>query len=181
MNTIRLANGSTIALGPGDITTSPADAVVNAANAYLAVGGGVSGAIHAAAGPELKAECDRIALEHGPLQPGEAIATLGYRLRARHVIHVLGPVWYGGGSDEAATLETAYRNALRTANDLGLHSIALPSISTGIFGYPASEAAPVALHAIADTLSAGGSVHDVSFVLFDQDTLAAFTSAAETF
>lgn len=176
MNTIQLSNGATIALAKGDITTFSADAVVNAANAYLAAGGGVSGAIHAAAGPELKEECDAIALDRGPLNVSDTVTTRGYRLPARFVIHVLGPVWYGA-QGEAEALERAYANVVSAADLLALSSIALPSVSTGIFGYPVEQAAPIAVSAVAQGLSASQHVRSATFVLFDDATYDAFASA----
>lgn len=176
MNTIQLSNGATIALAQGDITTFSADAVVNAANAYLAGGGGVSGAIHAAAGPELKHECDAIALERGPLNVSETATTRGYRLPARFVIHVLGPVWYGA-EGEAEALERAYLNVIAAADELALSSVALPSVSTGIFGYPVEEAAPIAVRSVAKGLASAGHVRSATFVLFDDSTYETFARA----
>lgn len=123
-----------------DITGLDLDAIVNAANSSLLGGGGVDGAIHLAAGPELLEACQRL----GGARTGEAKMTGGYRLRARHVIHAVGPVWQGGGEEEPELLASCYRNALALANDSRLHSIGFPCISTGIYGYPVEEAAVVA-------------------------------------
>jgi O-acetyl-ADP-ribose deacetylase (regulator of RNase III) len=123
-----------------DITTLDLDAIVNAANSSLAGGGGVDGAIHRAAGPGLAAEAIRLA----PCPTGEARITRGHRLRARYVIHTVGPVWRGGQAGEAELLASSYRNSLLLAQDAGLSSIAFPGISTGIYGYPAEQAAWVA-------------------------------------
>jgi len=125
----------------GDITLLEVDAIVNAANTTLLGGSGVDGAIHRRAGPELLEECRKL----GGARTGEAKMTRGYRLAARHVIHCVGPVWYGGNRGEAEALASCYRNALALARQHGLASIAFPAISTGAYGYPIGEATPIAL------------------------------------
>ena len=159
----------------GDITEETTDAIVNAANSALLGGGGVDGAIHRAAGPELLAECRGL----GGCPPGEAKATRGYRLPAKHVIHTVGPVWQGGGREEAGTLAACHRNALAVAAELGCRSVAFPAISTGIFGYPIEAAASVAIAATRDALAHLEGVELVRFVLFDAETERAYAAAIE--
>jgi len=147
----------------GDITKLDADAIVNAANSSLLGGGGVDGAIHRAAGPELVAECRML---HG-CKPGRAKATRGYRLPARYVIHTVGPVWNGGTKDEAETLASCYRESLEVAEELGVRSIAFPAISTGIYGYPRDQAAAIAVR---ETMAAADRFDRILLVAFDQET-----------
>lgn len=153
-----------------NITTLPLDAIVNAANSSLLGGGGVDGAIHRAAGPELVAECRLL----GGCRTGEAKITRGYRLPAGHVIHTVGPVWRGGSHGEAALLADCYRNSLGLAARHALHSIAFPCISTGIYGYPAADAARVAVDTVRATLSASAGPMDVTFCCFSADDLALY-------
>jgi O-acetyl-ADP-ribose deacetylase (regulator of RNase III) len=151
----------------GDITSQQdVDAVVNAANARLAPGGGVAGAIHRAAGPELAEE----AVPLGPIEPGEAVMTAAHGLPNRYVIHTLGPV-YGQDRPEAELLARCYRNSLSLAEDNGIESIAFPAISTGIFGYPAEEAAEVALQTVQEEAEGLERVRLVRFVLFGEKDL----------
>jgi O-acetyl-ADP-ribose deacetylase len=147
----------------GDITAESVDAIVNAANSSLLGGGGVDGAIHRAAGPELLEACR--ALNGCPT--GEAKATPGFRLPARWVIHTVGPVWRGGSSGEADLLASCYRRSLEVAGELGARSVAFPAISTGIYGYPAEEAATIAVDTIRSTPT---SVAEVKLVAFDDRT-----------
>lgn len=149
-----------------DVTTLDVDAVVTAANDRLAGGGGVDGAVHRAAGPELLAACRRL----GGCPTGEARITPGFRLKARHVIHAVGPVWRGGGQGEAALLAGAYRSSLVRLREVGGTSIAFPAISTGIYGYPVVEATRIAV----STCREHGAGLDVVFACFDPATLALY-------
>jgi len=173
-------SGRTVELVLGDITRQAVDAVVNAANPSLLGGGGVDGAIHSAGGPAILEECRAIRAERGECPVGEAVVTGAGRLPARHVIHVVGPVWQGGGYREAELLASCYRNALHLAAEMGLRSVAFPSISTGIYGYPVGEAATVALSTVASflTLEAVAPRH-VRFVLYDPVTYAAYAGALD--
>ena len=154
-----------------DITTLPADAIVNAANTSLAPGGGVCGAIHRAAGPDLAKACARL----GGCPTGEARLTPGFNLPARFVIHAVGPVWRGGASGEPDLLARAYRNALALAIAHELRSIAFPAISTGIYGYPLDAATRIAVRTVREAASSrSGSPQEVVFACFDNDTLSAY-------
>jgi O-acetyl-ADP-ribose deacetylase (regulator of RNase III) len=145
-----------------DITTLEVDAIVNAANRTLLGGGGVDGAIHRAAGPELLAECRTL----GGCNTGEAKITEGYKLPARHVIHAVGPVWKGGGADEDRLLGSCYSNALALAKANGARSVAFPAISTGVYGFPADRAARIAVKAVADRLEGDDHFTKVVFCCF---------------
>lgn len=149
----------------GDITVLDVDAIVNAANNELRRGGGVCGAIHRAAGPELEAAC----LTLGGCATGDAKITRGYRLKARHVIHAVGPVWQGGDSGEDALLASCYRRSIELAAAHGLRSVAFPAISTGIYGFPPQRAAPVAVRAAAEALARAPDV-EVVFCCFGRDS-----------
>ncbi len=145
-----------------DITTLDADAIVNAANEGLRPGGGVCGAIHRAAGPELEAACRPLA----PCPPGGSRITPGFALKARWVVHAVGPVWRGGGSGEDETLARCYLSAIEQASAKGARTIAFPAISTGVYGFPPERAAPVAVRAVAEALARHGDVEEVVFCCF---------------
>ena len=153
-----------------DITTLALDAIVNAANSELAAGGGVCGAIHRAAGPELARACAALA----PCPAGSARITPGFRLPARFVIHAVGPVWRGGTFGEPALLASAYRTSIHLARDNGLRSIAFPAIGTGIFGYPLDAATKIAVAAVREALAEPGPVDEVVFACFSEEALAAY-------
>lgn len=148
-----------------DITKLSVDAIVNAANSTLLGGGGVDGAIHRAAGPELLAECRTLNGCH----TGQAKITSGYRLPARYVIHTVGPVWHGGGSNEAELLSDAYRNSLELAAAHGIRSIAFPAISTGVYGYPKEAAAHIAIDTIREFLKGHGDMEVILTAFSDDD------------
>ena len=157
-------NESTLELVEGDITAQDTVAIVNAANNSLLGGGGVDGAIHRVAGPQLLEECRT--LDGCPT--GEARITQGYRLQAKHVIHTVGPVYRGGRQGEPALLASAYRSSLELASQHGIRSVAFPSISTGAYGYPTDKAARLALRVVIDYLSQHPEIELVRFVLFGQ-------------
>jgi O-acetyl-ADP-ribose deacetylase (regulator of RNase III) len=153
----------------GDITTLEVDAIVNAANSGLMGGGGVDGAIHRAAGPALHEACLAIVRRQGGCPPGEAVITTGGRLKARFVIHTVGPVWRGGGEGEAATLRRCYANSLRRAEEEGLASLAFPNISTGVYGYPKREAAALVLDWARSLEERPSTVAELIFACFDEE------------
>lgn len=168
-----MAPPTRIRLESGDITRLAVDAIVNAANATLLGGGGVDGAIHRAAGPELLAECRIL----GGCPPGEARLTRGYRLPAAHVIHTVGPVWRGGGMGERETLGACYRACLAIARAQRFATVAFPAISTGIYGFPREPAAVIAVTTVAAHLATEETPETVIFVCFDPATRAAYEAA----
>ena len=159
----------------GDITTLEVDAIVNAANTTLLGGGGVDGAIHRAAGPELLAECRRL----GGCEPGQAKITSAYRLPARFVIHTVGPVWRGGKYDEANTLANCYRNSLQLAVENEIRTIGFPAISCGAYGYPIQEAARVAFRTTREFLVMTDEIQKVIFVVWHEDVYGAYHEVFE--
>jgi O-acetyl-ADP-ribose deacetylase len=153
----------------GDITALEVDAIVNAANSELSGGGGVDGAIHHAAGPKLLDECKVIRERQGGCPPGEAVITSGADLKAKFVIHAVGPIWYGGKEDEAQLLANAYRNTLILAASNSVQTIAFPNISTGIFKFPKKPAAEIAIKAVKEFLNNDSTIHRVIFCCFDEE------------
>lgn len=167
------ASGGGLHLIQGDITKLAVDAIVNAANSSLLGGGGVDGAIHAAGGPAILAECRRL----GGCPTGEARVTTAGKLPARYVIHTVGPIWRGGYAGEVDLLASAYRNSLAIAKELQVASVAFPSISTGVYGYPIEQAAPIALATTLEALQEPGSLRDITFVLFSASDLRVYEAA----
>lgn len=165
-----------IKLLKADITTLDIDAIVNAANTSLLGGGGVDGAIHRAAGPELLAECRTLR----GCPTGQAKITRGYNLPAKYVIHTVGPVWQGGGRGEAALLSSCYQASLKVAIEHGVKTIAFPAISCGIYGYPVEQACEIAVRETAGLLSREASIEKVIFVCFGNDVYQAYLKALNT-
>ena len=170
-------NGATLALVRGDITRERVDAIVNAANERLMGGGGVDGAIHRAGGPAIAAECSEIRARQGGCPTGQAVITSGGRLPARHVIHTVGPVWRGGSAGEPELLASCYRESLGLAAGRGIRTVAFPSISTGVYGYPLAQAAAVALDTVKRFLETRDGIDEVRFVLFNDDAFHSFSEA----
>ncbi len=168
-------NRSQLELAEGDITWQETDAIVNAANSSLLGGGGVDGAIHRAAGPDLLAECRTL----GGCPPGEARLTWGYRLKAKYVIHGVGPI-YSGTARDAKLLAGVHRNALQLASAHGIASVAFPAISTGVYGYPMEEAAPIALRTALDYLRSPPGIKLVRFVLYGARAYQVYAAALKT-
>jgi O-acetyl-ADP-ribose deacetylase (regulator of RNase III) len=165
-----IINRTRLSLIQGDITKQATDAIVNAANSSLMGGGGVDGAIHRAGGPDILEECKKIVARQGRLPTGKAVITTGGNLKAKHVIHTVGPVWHGGDRGEADLLASAYTESLSLAVTSGLKTISFPSISTGAYGYPVDSAARVALQTMIEFLEKETSLEDVVLVLFDHRT-----------
>lgn len=166
---------SRIEVVQGDITTMEVDAIVNAANETLLGGGGVDGAIHRAAGPRLLEECRQI----GGCPTGQARITRGYDLRAKYVIHTVGPIWQGGERNEPELLASCYRSSLALASENGIRSIAFPAISCGVYGYPLNAAARIALAEVTAYLEDHEMPGQVRLVCFDDRTLSAYSQATE--
>ncbi len=174
-----IINKTRIVLLSGDITEQETEAIVNAANPGLMGGGGVDGAIHGKGGPEILRECKIIRQTTWPggLPTGEAVATTGGRLKAKKVIHTVGPVWGGGDKGEDELLSNAYRNSLALAVKMGLKTISFPSISTGAYGYPVEKASRIALRAVMDFLEDNEGIREVRFVLHSSHDLRTYEKA----
>ena len=170
-------NQTSLALVRGDITRERVDAIANAANERLMGGGGVDGAIHRAGGPAIMAECSAIRAKQGGCPTGRAVITTGGNLPAKYVIHTVGPIWRGGTAGEPELLASCYRESLRLAVEHGIKTIAFPSISTGVYGYPIAQAAVIALNAVKQFLEEHDDLDDVRFVLFDDVTYDAYKNA----
>ena len=173
-----IINQTKLSIVQGDITKQETDAIVNAANPSLMGGGGVDGAIHRAGGPAILEACKRIVARQGRLPTGKAVITTGGNLKAKHVIHTVGPIWRGGDSGEPQLLASAYRECLKLATGKNLSSISFPSISTGAYGYPVDKAAKVALQAVVSFVEEQPtSLKEVVIVLFDSRTYQSYCSA----
>ena len=179
MSLSKTIRGKTVHLEQGDITLVEADAIVNAANAELAGGGGVDGAIHRAAGSGVMKELDGIRARIRRCEPGKAVATGAGRLKARYIFHAVGPIWRGGTHGEPEQLGSCYRECLRMAAERDLRSVAFPAISTGVYRYPLDEAAAIALGEITGFFAQASSVEDVRIVLFGSDAFRAFQNALD--
>lgn len=165
-----------LAVELGDITTLKVDAIVNAANPRLAGGGGVDGAIHQAAGPELPKACSNIIKKYGYLHTGKAVTTPGFKLQASYIIHTVGPIWHGGNDGEAELLTACYTNCIKEAEIHNCSSIAFPAVSCGVYGFPTKLAAPLALKAIAANL---GHVENCLMVIHDHNELEIWVACAK--
>jgi O-acetyl-ADP-ribose deacetylase (regulator of RNase III) len=175
----RKVNQSRIVLVEGDITKEKVDAIVNAANPSLMGGGGVDGAIHKAGGPAILEECKKIRERQGKLPTGQAVATTAGRLNAKYVIHTVGPVWQGGSSNEAQLLRSAYKESLKVAVEKGCRSVAFPSISTGVYGYPMELAAKEALSEVMNFLEGETKIEEIRFVLFGEEAYSTYAKVLE--
>ncbi|GAB4362355.1 MAG: O-acetyl-ADP-ribose deacetylase [Kiloniellaceae bacterium] len=164
-----------IEIVPGDITQLDVDAIVNAANAQLRPGGGVCGAIHRAAGKNLREACAKI----GGCKTGQSVHTDGYDLKAKYVIHTVGPVWHGGRHNEEALLASCYRTALKIARQIGARSLAFPAISTGVYGFPLERATEIAVATVRDFLQQDASIEKVVFAVFGPEAEAAYREALD--
>ncbi|MGB9713782.1 MAG: O-acetyl-ADP-ribose deacetylase [Candidatus Bathyarchaeales archaeon] len=175
------AGKAKVVLVQGDITEQETDAIVNAANSTLMGGGGVDGAIHRKGGPKILEECKKIRATEYPegLPTGKAVITSGGNLKAKHVIHTVGPVWRGGRSGEPELLADAYRNSLKLAVSKGLKTIAFPSISTGAYGYPIEKASQIAISTVKEFLERENQLEKVVFVLFSSRDLEIYKDVAK--
>jgi O-acetyl-ADP-ribose deacetylase (regulator of RNase III) len=158
----------------GDITTLQVDAIVNAANSSLLGGGGVDGAIHRAGGPQILEECRQIRNRQGGCKAGEAVITRGGKLKVKHVIHTVGPVWNGGNKNEEQLLANAYRNSLQLAVENNINTIAFPNISTGVYGFPKRRAAEIAIDTVEQFLQDNESIREIVFCCFDEENTSLY-------
>lgn len=172
---------TTLTLVQGDISQQDVDAIVNAANSNLMGGGGVDGAIHRAGGPQILEECKAYVAQHGRLPTGQAMITSGGKMKAKYVIHTVGPVWHGGDQHEDELLANAYRNSLKLAVEKGIRTIAFPSISTGAYGFPIERAARIAFDTVSRVAEEHGLLREVRFVVFSRQDFDVYESVfAET-
>jgi len=178
-NPVKTINQAKLSIIKGDITRQATDAIVNAANSSLMGGGGVDGAIHRAGGPAILEACKQIVSRQGRLPTGQAVITTAGNIKARYVVHTVGPIWHGGSQKEAELLASAYRESLNLAAENNLTGISFPSISTGAYGYPIDEASRIAIKTVASFLSETTSIKEVVFVLFDSRTFEAYASALQ--
>jgi O-acetyl-ADP-ribose deacetylase (regulator of RNase III) len=176
-DTTYTVNHARLSIIQGDITHQASDAIVNAANSGLMGGGGVDGAIHRAGGPAILEECRKIVDRQGRLPTGQAVITTAGNMKAKHVIHTVGPVWHGGDRGEAELLASAYRESLKLAAANNLTSVSFPSISTGVYGYPVDKASKTALETVVSFLKETTSIKEVVFVLFDSRTFETYTKS----
>ena len=160
----------------GDITKLDVDAIVNAANTSLMGGGGVDGAIHRAGGPQILEECMKIRNAQGGCPTGEAVITSGGKLKAKYIIHTVGPVWNGGSKNEETLLTNAYHNSLQLAAGKALKTVAFPNISTGIYGFPKQKAAEIAVSTVGEFLKSGTSIETVIFCCYDQENFEIYST-----
>ncbi len=170
-------NGKTLSIIKGDITNQKTEVIVNAANSSLMGGSGVDGAIHRAGGPAILEECKKIVEKQGRLPASKAVITTGGSLKAKYVIHTVGPIYKDGNQNEAETLRNCYLNSLRVAKENGIKTISFPSISTGAYRYPVKSASQIALKAVIDFLNENNEVSEVVFVLFDDKTYRVYAEA----
>lgn len=170
---------TTLALKKGDITKEEVDAIVNAANSRLIGGGGVDGAIRSAAGPKVEDECARVRAEKGGCPTGKAVYTSAGNLRAKYIIHTVGPFYNGGKNNEAELLASAFKESMKVADSLNCSSVAFPAISTGIYQYPVDQAAEVSIQALFDYIKQGTRISRVNMVLFDDNAFSTFVEALE--
>lgn len=172
----KIINKTRILIKIGDITKEDVDAIVNASNPLLDVGGGVCGAIHRAGGPEILRECSEIIKRIGRCKTGDAHITTGGQLPAKYVIHTVGPVFHGGNQNEEKLLSNSYTNSLLVAIENGIKSIAFPSISTGIYGYPKDQAARSVIKHVVDFVNNDSRIEEIRFVLFDEESYELYSS-----